>query len=117
MDYVDITVSNPDGEVTVLIQEAFLYNEPPKIRSVVATPNPIVRMTQSVIVVDAGDPEVGPLQYEFRVAQGPDGGYVIPQGNEAIYNSPNNLGVAIIQVTVYDEHNARDQGTVEIRVQ
>ena len=66
----------------------------------VATPNPIVRMTQSHIVVDAGDPEIGPLQYEFRVAQGPEGGYVIQQGNEAIYNSPNNLGLAIIQVTV-----------------
>jgi hypothetical protein len=114
--YVDITVSNPDGEVAVL-EEGFLYNEPPKIRSVVADPNPIVRMTQSHIVVDAGDPEIGPLEYEFQVAQGPEGGYVIPQGNEAIYNSPNNIGVAIIQVTVYDEHGARDQGTVEIRVQ
>jgi hypothetical protein len=114
--FVDITVSNPDGEVTT-IDDAFLYNEPPKIRSVVATPNPIVRMTQSLIVVDAGDPEIGPLQYEFRVAQGPEGGYVIPQGNEAIYNSPNNIGVAIIQIIVYDEYNARDQGTVEIQVQ
>jgi hypothetical protein len=114
--YVDISVSNPDGEVAVL-EQGFLYNEPPKIRSVLADPNPIVRMTQSHIVVDAGDPEIGPLEYEFQVAQGPEGGYVIPQGNEAIYNSPNNLGVAIIQVTVYDEHGARDQGTVEIRVQ
>ncbi|HSE43145.1 MAG TPA: IPT/TIG domain-containing protein [Acidobacteriota bacterium] len=114
--YVDITISNPDGEVATL-EQGFLYNEPPKIRSVIATPNPIVRLTQSRIVVEAGDPEVGELQYEFRVAQGPDGGYVIPQGSEAIYNSPNNVGIAIIQVTVYDEHGSRDQGTVEIQVQ
>ena len=114
--YVDIIVSNPDGEATSLAQ-GFLYNDPPVIRSVIATPNPIVRMTQSHIVVDAADPEIGDLQYEFRVAQGPQGGYVTSQGNEAIYNSPNNLGLAIIQVIVTDEHGAHDQSTVEIRVQ
>jgi hypothetical protein len=114
--YVDIIVSNPDGEATTLAQ-GFLYNDLPVIRSVIATPNPIVRMTQSHIVVDAADPEIGELQYEFRVAQGPEGGYVTSQGNEAIYNSPNNLGLAIIQVIVYDEHHAHDQSTVEIRVQ
>lgn len=114
--YVDIIVSNPDGEATSLSQ-GFLYNDPPVIRSIIATPNPIVRMTQSHIVVDAADPEIGDLLYEFRVAQGPQGGYVTSQGNEAIYNSPNNLGLAIIQVIVTDEHGARDQSTVEIRVQ
>jgi IPT/TIG domain len=114
--YVDIIVSNPDGESTTLSQ-GFLYNDPPLIRSVIATPNPIVRMTQSHIVVDAADPEIGDLQYEFRVAQGPQGGYVTSLGNEAIYNSPNNLGLAIIQVIVTDDYGARDQSTVEIRVQ
>lgn len=114
--YVDIIVSNPDGEATTLSQ-GFLYNDPPVIRSVIATPNPIVRMTQSHIVVDAADPEIADLQYEFRVAQGPQGGYVTSQGNEAIYNSPNSLGLAIIQVIVTDDHGAHDQSTVEIRVQ
>ncbi|MCI0417545.1 IPT/TIG domain-containing protein [bacterium] len=114
--YVDIIVSSPDGEATTLSQ-GFLYNDPPVVRSVIATPNPIVRLTQSHIVVDAADPEIGTLEYEFRVAQGPQGGYVTSQGNEAIYNSPNNVGLAIIQVIVYDQHRARDQGTVEIRVQ
>lgn len=114
--FVDIVVSNPDGEASSL-SEGFLYNDPPVIRSVIATPNPIVRMTQSHIVVDAADPEIGDLLYEFRVAQGPQGGYVTSQGNEAIYNSPNNVGLAIIQVIVTDEHGAQDQSTVEIRVQ
>ena len=48
-----------------LFHQGFLYNDPPVIRSVIATPNPIVRMTQSHIVVDAADPEVDIFNMNF----------------------------------------------------
>jgi hypothetical protein len=95
----------------------FLYNEPPRVASVKAFPNPIVRLTTTTISVEAVDPEAGVLDYDYRVAQGPPGGVVTWQGSQAIYSSPNNVGVAVIQVTVYDEYRARGQGQVEINVQ
>ncbi|PWT92788.1 MAG: hypothetical protein C5B54_02960, partial [Acidobacteria bacterium] len=110
---VDITVSNPDGEMNVL-PNAFIYNEPPRISNILAAPNPIVRNTVSTITVQASDPEVGPLQYEYRVAQGPPGCTVQGQGEEAIFHSGNVLGTAIVQVTVYDEYDAKAQGTITI---
>lgn len=114
--FVDVTVTNPDGESTTLPQ-GFLYNEPPRVVSVKVFPNPIVRLTTTTISVEAVDPEAGVLDYEYRVAQGPPGGVVTWQGSQAIYSSPNNVGVAVIQVTVYDEYRARGQGQVEINVQ
>lgn len=114
--FVDVSVSNPDGESATLPQ-GFLYNEPPRVVSVKVFPNPIVRLTTTAITVEAVDPEAGVLDYDYRVAQGPAGGVVTGQGSQAIYSSPNNVGVAVIQVTVYDEYRAKAQGQVEITVQ
>lgn len=113
---VDVSVSNPDGEM-VTVQEAFLYNDPPKIQTVIAYPNPIVRLTSSAIGVKAIDPELGPLQYEFRLVPSATGGAVIPNGDQATYNSANVLGTAIIQVIVTDQYGARAQSAVEIQVE
>jgi hypothetical protein len=111
---VDVTVSNPDGE-TATLPQTFLYNEPPRIRSVTADPNPIVRLTTSTIKVDAFDPEIGPLEYEFRVMAGD--GTVIGQGNEAKFSSANTTGRIIVEVAVYDQFRARTTGTIDIIVQ
>jgi IPT/TIG domain len=114
--FTDVTVSNSDGEM-VTSQQAFLYNDPPKIQEVVAYPNPIVRLTSSAIAVKASDPELGPMQYEFRLIPGPAGGAVIPNGDQATYNSANVLGTAIIQVIVTDQYGAKAQSSVEITVE
>jgi hypothetical protein len=115
-DFVDVTVTNPDGE-SVTLPQGFLYNEPPRVVSVKVFPNPIVRLTTTTITVEALDPEGGALEYEYRIAQGPAGGVVTGQGNQATYSSPNNLGTAVIQVFVYDEYRAKAQGQVDISVQ
>jgi IPT/TIG domain len=114
--FVDITVSNPDGAMAT-VSQAFLYNDPPKIQSIEAYPNPIVRLTSSDVTVRAIDPELGPLQYEYRLVPNGTGGSVIPKNEEATYNSTNVLGTAIIQVIVTDEFGARAQGAVEIQVE
>jgi hypothetical protein len=111
-----VTVSNSDGEM-ITSQQAFLYNDPPKIQEVVAYPNPIVRLTSSAIAVKASDPELGPLQYDYRLIPGPAGGALIPNGDTATYNSANVLGTAIIQVIVTDEYGAKAQSSVEITVE
>lgn len=113
---VDITVSNQAGEKDTLA-DGFLYNDPPQINSVTAEPNPIVRNTTTRITVEASDPEAEALDYEYRVAQGPPGSAVTGQGKHAIYQSPNTIGTAIIQVIVYDPHRAKAQNTIEIQVE
>lgn len=113
---IDVTVTDKEGERDTLAG-GFLYNDPPKILSMTAYPNPIVRNTNSTITVKAADPEAGPLSYEYRVAQGPSGSYVTGQSEQAIFTSPNTTGTAVIQVTVYDEHRAKTQGTLEIKVE
>ena len=112
--YVDVTVSNPDGEVSTLPQ-GFLYNDPPRIRSVTADPSLIVQQTSCTIKVDADDPEIGPLEYEYRIASG--SGTIIGQGSHAQFNSVNVSGKVIVEVAVYDLYHARATGTVEIEVQ
>jgi hypothetical protein len=114
--YVNITVSNTEGE-TDTMPRAFLYNEPPRIQSITAIPNPVVRNTTSTITVSALDPEAGLLQYEYHVAQGPPGSGVSGTSERVTFHSPNTIGTAVIQVFVYDEHRARTQGTLEIRVE
>jgi len=113
---IDITVTDKEGERNTYAG-GFFYNDPPKILSMTAYPNPIVRNTNSTITVKAADPEAGPLSYEYRVAQGPSGAYVAGQSEQAIFTSPNTTGTAVIQVTVYDEHRAKTQGTLEIKVE
>jgi hypothetical protein len=113
---VDVTVSNPDGEM-ITASQAFLYNDPPKIQEVVAYPNPIVRQTSTSIGVKAIDPELGPLQYEYRLIPGPTGGTLIPNDESAIYNSANVTGTAVIQVIVTDQYGARAQSAVEVTVE
>ena len=110
----DVSVSTADGEVHTL-PGGFIYNEPPVILSAVAVPNPIVRNTTTTITVDADDPEAGQLDYEYRVAQGP--GSITAHGRTATYNSPNITGIAVIQVTVYDQHRAKAQQNLEIIVE
>ena len=112
----DVTVTDQHGERDTLTG-SFLYNDPPNILSMTAYPNPIVRNTSSTITVKAADPEAGALRYEYRVAQGPSGAYVTGQSEQAIFTSPNTTGTAVIQVTVYDEHRAKTQGTLEIEVE
>jgi hypothetical protein len=85
------------------------------IVSVTAFPNPIVRNTTTTITVDADDPEAGALDYEYRVAQGR--GTITGQGRTAVYTSPNVTGIAVIQVTVYDQHRAKAQQNLEIYVE
>jgi hypothetical protein len=111
---VDVTVSTEHGETDTL-ESGFLYNDPPVIYSVVADPNPIVRNTTTTITVEANDPEAGILQFDYRVARG--SGTISGQGKTAVYNSPNTVETAVIQVTVYDEHGAKAQENVEIRVE
>ena len=111
---VDVSVTTEEGESDTL-QNAFLYNDPPTIHSMTAAPNPIVRNTTTTITVEADDPEAGALDYEYRVAQGP--GSITGQGRTAIYNSPNITGIAVIQVTVYDQHRAKAQQNLEIHVE
>jgi hypothetical protein len=111
---VDISVTSEEGESDTL-HSAFLYNDPPTILSMSAAPNPIIRNTTTTITVEADDPEAGRLDYEYRVAQGP--GSVTGQGRTAIYTSPNITGIAIIQVTVYDQHRAKAQQNLEIYVE
>lgn len=111
---VDISVTTEEGESDTL-QNAFLYNNPPTILSITADPNPIIRNTTTTIRVEADDPEAGALDYEYRVAQGP--GSVTGQGRTAVYNSPNITGIAVIQVTVYDQHRAKAQQNLEIHVE
>ncbi len=111
---VDVSVSTEDGETDTL-QSAFTYNEQPVIHSMSAYPNPIVRNTTTTITVEADDPEAGPLDYEYRIAQGP--GIITGQGRTAVYNSPNVTGIAVIQVTVYDQHRAKAQQNLEIHVE
>ena len=65
----------------------------------------------------AEDPDADPLNYEYRIAQGPAGGNITGQGDQAIYHSPNTVGHAIIQVTVYDQHGAKAQQTIEVDVE
>jgi IPT/TIG domain len=111
---VDVSVSTEYGEIGTL-RDAFLYNEPPIITSVTAVPNPIVRNTTTTITVEADDPEAGPLEYEYRIAQGT--GRITGQGRTAVFNSPNVIGIAVIQVTVYDQHRAKAQQNLEIHVE
>lgn len=113
--YVDIIISNPDGE-TSTASRAFLFNEPPRILSITASPNPIIRLTNSTITVDAIDPEADALAYEYSLARSP-GGSVSGQGGEATFRSSNMVGKAIIRVTVYDSHRAKSEGLVEIKVE
>jgi len=113
---IDVTVTDKEGERDTLTG-GFLYNDPPKILSMTAYPNPIVRNTNSIITVKAADPEAGLLNYEYRVAQGPSGAVVLGQNEQATFTSPNTTGTAVIQVTVYDEHRAKTQGTLEIKVE
>lgn len=111
---VDVTVSNPDGE-TATLPQAFLYNDPPRIRSITADPTLIVRQSSCHIHVDAYDPEIGPLQYDYRVASGD--GTVNGQGSDATFSSANTSGKIIVEVTVFDEYHTKATGTVEITVQ
>lgn len=111
---VDISVSTEDGETDTL-QGAFIYNEPPIITSMSAYPNPIVRNTTTTITVEADDPEAAALDYEYRVMQGP--GSITGQGRTAVFSSPNVTGIAVIQVTVYDQHRAKTQQNLEIYVE
>ena len=111
---VDVSVTNPAGEVATLSQ-GFLYNDPPSIRDITVDPALIVRNTTARIVVDAYDPEIGPLEYSYRVASG--SGTVIPEGNEATFNSVNVSGRMIVEVTVYDQYRSKTIGIVEIEVQ
>jgi len=110
----DVTVSTEHGETDTL-QSGFLYNDPPVIYSVTAVPNPIVRNTTTTITVEANDPEAGPMEFEYRIAKGE--GNITGQGKTAVYNSPNIVETAVIQVTVYDEHRAKAQQNLEIRVE
>jgi len=113
---VDVSVTSKEGDKDTL-QDGFLYNEPPRILSITAEPNPIVRNTTSTLRVKAQDPDADPLNYEYRIAQGPAGGSITGQGDEAIYHSPNTIGHVIIQVTVYDQHGAKAQQTFEVDVE
>jgi hypothetical protein len=110
----DVSVSTQHGETDTL-ESAFLYNDPPVIYSVTAVPNPIVRNTTTTITVEADDPEAGPLDFEYRIAQG--AGSITGQGKTAVYNSPNIVQTTVIQITVYDEHRAKAQHNLEIRVE
>lgn len=112
--FVDVGVSNPDGEL-VTVEQGFLYNNPPVIRSITADPDLIVRQTSCRIHVEAVDPEVGPLSYDYRVAQGD--GSIVAQGPDAVFNSANVSGRIIIEVTVSDIHRSEAKGLVEITVQ
>lgn len=114
--YIDISVSTSDGE-TATLSRAFLYNEPPKILSVTVHPNPIVRNTTATITVEALDPELGSLEFAYRIVEGSAGGTISGQGNHAVYTSPNTTGAALIQVIVYDQHRAKTQSTAQIRVE
>jgi len=114
--YVDITVSNPDGEV-VTLQRAFLYNESPRILRVSVDPNPIVRLTQTTIKVEASDPEGSVLQYDYKITQGPSGGRITGQYDQATYFSPNTTGTAVIHITITDVNGGKTMGTVEVEVQ
>ena len=111
---VDVTVTTEHGETDTL-ESGFLYNDPPVIYSVIAVPNPIVRNTTTTITVEANDPEAGVLQFDYRVARG--SGTITGQGKIAVYNSPNIVETAVIQVTVYDEHGAKAQENLEIHVE
>jgi hypothetical protein len=111
---VDVSVTTEEGESDTL-PNAFLYNDPPQIISMTAAPNPIVRNTTTTITVEADDPEAGGLEYEYRVARGT--GSITGQGRTAVYKSPNTTGIAVIQVTVYDEHRAKAQQNLEIYVE
>ncbi|HJZ11015.1 MAG TPA: IPT/TIG domain-containing protein, partial [Acidobacteriota bacterium] len=113
---ISISVTNSDGAKDTL-DRSFLYNDPPEIETITAEPEPIVRNTTSMITVRASDPEAGPLRYEYRVAQGPDGSSVAGHGERATFRSPNTVGTAIVQVVVYDEHGAKTQGNVQIKVE
>jgi|GEM_PF-3118647 len=110
----DVTVSTEHGETDTL-KSGFLYNDPPVIYSVTAVPNPMVRNTTTTITVEANDPEAETLEYDYRVARG--SGSITVQGRTAVYNSPNIVETAVIQVTVYDEHRASAQQNLEIRVE
>jgi hypothetical protein len=111
---VDVSVSTEEGE-TGTLESGFLYNRAPVILSVGVYPNPIVRNTNTTITVDADDPEAGPLEYEYRVAKGL--GRISGQGRSAVYYSPNVIGLAVIQVTVYDQYRAKAQENLEIIVE
>lgn len=112
---IDITVSDPDGETSTL-NDAFLYNDPPRIESAKADPNPLVRLTTSTIKVLASDPEGGQLNYDYKVTIGPAGCTVIGHGDTATFNSPNTTGNAVVEVTVTDQHGATAQTTLTITV-
>ncbi len=114
--YIDITVSNLDGE-TATVSQAFLYNDPPRIQSIEAYPNPIIRLTTTSIAVRAMDPELGPLQYEYRLVPSNVGGTIIPKGETADYNSTDVTGTAVVQVIVTDEYGAKAQSSVQISIE
>jgi hypothetical protein len=113
---VDVTVSTPEGETDTLAG-GFTYNEPPHITSITATPNPIVRNATAEIEVQAVDPEVTALRFEYRVMQGPQGCYVDGNSDHAIFHSSNTAGVSVIQVFVYDVQGAKAEAVIQITVE
>ncbi len=75
------------------------YNDPPRIESAKADPNPPVeRLTTSTIKVLASDPEGGQLNYDYKGRSGPAGCTVIGHGDTATFNSPNTTGNAVVEV-------------------
>jgi hypothetical protein len=113
---VSISVTSADGSRDTL-DGSFLYNNSPEIAAIHAEPEPIVRNTTSTITVYASDPEGGPLRYEYQVMQGPAGSTVTGHGDRATFRSPNTVGTAVVQVVVYDEHGAKAQENLQIKVE
>ena len=113
--YVTIEIRNANNLSTTL-NNAFLYNSPPKIVEAYAYPNPCLKRSRIKLVVSAVDPENQPLSFQWNVAEGV-GGTLVGNDNEVAFECPNVSGQTIISVVVFDQFNASVKTSITVNVQ
>lgn len=113
--YVAIEIRNANNLATTL-NNAFLYNSPPKIVEAYAYPNPCLKRSRIKLVVSAVDPENQLLSYQWNVVEGV-GGTIIGNDNEVAFECPNVSGQTTISVVVFDQYNASVKTSISVAVQ
>ena len=113
--YVAIEIKNASNLSTSL-NNAYLYNSPPKLIEAYAYPNPCLKRARIKLIVNAVDPENQPLSFQWNVAEGV-GGIIIGNDKEVSFECPNISGQTTISVVVFDQFNASVKTSINITIQ
>ncbi len=113
--YASIEIKNPNG-LSAILNNAFLYNSPPKIKETYAYPNPCLKRTRIKLEVSAIDPENEALTYQWSIAGGV-GGTIIGNGPEVFFECPNVSGETYVDIVVSDVWNASVRTSIVISIE